>query len=91
MRRFDIKQELTTLMTYEDIMLYHKGDASLTKTVKAVGTYNPPTGRPIPLWAAEDIVEKCVQGHLLPWLGSDCKTCVFLQRMGRVDGVPEAD
>jgi hypothetical protein len=76
-------------MTYEDIVLYHKGDDSLTKYVKAVGTYNPPSGRPIPLWAAEDIVEKCEQGHLLHCLGAECKTCGFLQRIGRFDGVPQ--
>ncbi len=90
-RRLDIKHDLPTLMTFDDIVRYHRGDSSLTKKFRSVGSYSPPSGRPIPLWAAEDIADKCRQGHLLPAPGADCKPCAFLERIGRIDGVPQAN
>jgi hypothetical protein len=68
-------------MTYEDIFEY-RGDTDLTKVAPVVGTYNPSSGRPVPLWAAEDIAEKCARGHLLPALGAVCKTCKFMDAVG---------
>lgn len=75
------QKELPILMTYEDITSYH-GDDDMAKKVSPVATYNPPVGRPQPLWAAEDIADKCRRNHLLPAIGAECKTCKFMDAIG---------
>lgn len=78
-------KDLPLMMTLEDISRYHgispEQAAAWAKQCPVVGNYFPPKGWAVKLYATEDIVDKCSDGHWLPAPGAECKVCVFLARI----------
>jgi hypothetical protein len=85
-----LPDDLPDLMSPDDIADYlgvsQDRVTELRKDWDVVGTYAPPRGAVVPLYAAEDVVTRCrAAGHPLPPRTTRCKACRFDAQLARMN------
>lgn len=85
-----LPDDVPDLMTPADIAEYlGVGQDRVTELRKGwpiAGTYSPPRGAIVPLYAAEDVVTRCEKaGHVLPPRTTRCRACRFEAQLARMN------